>query len=207
MTRARQAHDWKRDLTAARAAEESLAEILRRDPRVEDLIDRTKAFDRLDFGFRYRTMPVELDLKEKIRPTSKALASLWPEVAAANLFVVDETVYRRIVWHGGGGYLVVHDHPGARWAIFGPWELTLGPRRRYRRWGDTGSGPFAKGKLLLDLGAAARLDADFSVDALLEVVDRSVADRDAVDAVGATQGLPEVGRASGAEPAQLSLSD
>ena len=207
MTRARRAQDWERDLTAARAAENALAEILRRDPRIEDLIDRTKAFDRLDFGFRYQTMPVELDLKEKIRPTSAALASLWPDVAPANLFVVDETVYRRIVWHGGGGYLVVHDHPGARWAIFGPWELTLGPRRRYRRWGDTGSGPFAKGKLLLDLDAAARVDPEFSVDALLEVVDRSMADRDAVDAVGAAPALPEVGRPAGAQPAQLTLSD
>ena len=50
------------------------------------------------------------------------------------MFILDETVYRRIVWQGGGGYLAVHDLPGSRWAFFGPWELTLGPKIRYNRW-------------------------------------------------------------------------
>ena len=62
----------------------------------------------------------------------------------------DETVYRRIVWQGGGGYLAVHDLPGSRWAFFGPWELTLGPKVRYNRWIEKSPGNrLRKGKLLI----------------------------------------------------------
>lgn len=192
MSRRRRPQDWERDLAAARAAEAALAEKLRADPRLEGFADHTSAFDRLDFSFVYLGLPVQVDLKEKIRPTSKGLAALWPEVPPQDLFVLDETVYRRIVWHGGGGYLVVHDHPGSRWATFGPWELTLGPRTRYRRYGQTETSAFFKGKILLDLRSAARSAPAFSVDDLLAVIEASRAQRDAVDAVAATE-LPSLG--------------
>jgi hypothetical protein len=199
MSRRRRPQDWERDLAAARAAETALAERLRADPRLEALADHTSAFDRLDFSFVYSGLPVQVDLKEKIRPTSRGLAALWPEVPPPHLFVLDETVYRRIVWHGGGGYLIVHDHPGARWAIFGPWELTLGPRTRYRRFGETETSSFFKGKILLDLRAAARSAPDFSVDDLLAVIEASRAQRDSVDAVVAAE-LPRVGAPGGVTP-------
>jgi hypothetical protein len=192
MSRRRRPQDWERDLAAARAAEAALAERLRADPRLDGFADHTSAFDRLDFSFVYSGLPVQVDLKEKIRPTSRGLAALWSAVPPQHLFVLDETVYRRIVWHGGGGYLIVHDHPGSRWAIFGPWELTLGPRTRYRRFGETETSSFFKGKILLDLRAAARSAADFSVDDLLAVIEASRAQRDSVDAVVAAD-LPSVG--------------
>jgi hypothetical protein len=199
MSRRRRPQDWQRDLAASRAAEADLAERLRADPRLENLADHTSAFDRLDFSFVYSGLPVQVDLKEKIRPTSQGLAALWPDVPPRHLFVLDETVYRRIVWHGGGGYLVVHDHPGSRWAIFGPWELTLGPRTRYRRYGETETSSFFKGKILLDLRAAARSARDFSVDDLVAVIESSRAQRDAVDAVASAE-LPSLGAPRGVTP-------
>jgi hypothetical protein len=199
MSRQRRPQDWQRDLAAARAAEAALAEELRADPRVEGFADHTTAFDRLDFSFVYSGLPVQVDLKEKIRPTSRGLAALWPEVPPEHLFVLDETVYRRIVWHGGGGYLIVHDHPQRRWAIFGPWELTLGPRTRYRRHGRTEASTFLKGKILLDLRTAARSATEFEVGDLLDVIEASRAQRDAVDAV-AGRDLPRVGAPEGVTP-------
>jgi hypothetical protein len=201
MTRPRRPGDWEQDLAAARAEEARVAELLARDGRVSDLRDHTRDFDRLDFSFSYAGGVVQVDLKEKIRPTSEGLAALWPDVPAEHIFVLDETVYRRIVWNGGGGYLIVHDHPGDRWLTFGPWELTLGPRRRYERWGRRRDEAFKKGKVMLDLRAAAAASPSLSVDALLAVIERSRAHRDAVEAVGIEgQELPEVGRSGGANP-------
>ncbi len=194
MARERRPEDWSRDLEAARAGEARLASILRSDHRIDALIDRTNDFDRLDFSFNYGDGRVELDLKEKINPTSEGLAALWPAVAPADIFVLDETVYRRIVWNGGGGYLVVHDYPGSRWVIFGPWELTLGPRLRYERWGKRHEKSFKKGKVMLDLSTAAHSARSFEVDDLFRVIDRARALREAVEAVDLLGvDLPEVG--------------
>ncbi|MGH2819868.1 MAG: hypothetical protein ACRDJ5_04355 [Actinomycetota bacterium] len=193
MTRARRAEDWARDLSLARAGESRLAQILRADARLDGVEDHTGDYERLDFSFRYRGLEVRLDLKEKRQPYSARYRQMWPEVEAPNLFIVDETVFRRVVWQGGGGYLVVHDLPERRWLFFGPWELTLGPRRRYRRWGRRAGPSFSKGKLLLDLGAAAHEASSFTVDDLLEVIDRSRGARDGVEAVPIRgQDLPEI---------------
>jgi hypothetical protein len=170
-----------------------MAALLQDDPRLSEFRNQTAAFDRLDFSFLYGGGRVEVDLKEKIRRTSSGLAALWPEVPAHDLFVLDETVYRRIIWQGGGGYLLIHDRPGERWLTFGPWELTLGPRVRYRRWGDR-YGAFPKGKVLLDLRTASHTSADFSLDDLLNCVDSSRARLNQVEAVQIFgQLLPEVG--------------
>jgi hypothetical protein len=194
MARERRPGDWEQDLAAARAQEARLAEILARAGRISNLRNHTHDFDRLDFSFSYAGGVVEVDLKEKIRPTSAGLAALWPEVPAEHIFVLDETVYRRIVWNGGGGYLIVHDHPGTRWLIFGPWELTLGPRRRYERWGRRRDEAFKKGKIILDLRAAAAESPGLSVAVLLNVIDRSRRQRDAVEAVGIKgEAVPEIG--------------
>ncbi|MDQ3940313.1 MAG: hypothetical protein M3238_03065 [Actinomycetota bacterium] len=194
MPRARRAEDWDRDLAAARRAEAELAEVLARDSRLDDFDDHTADVDRLDFSFAYGGLRVEVDLKEKLQPYSLGIVDLWPEVPSADLFIVDETVYRRIVWQGGGGYLIVHDHPEERWVFFGPWELTLGPRRRYQRWGKRTGTSFLKGKILLDLRAGARTARDFRVDDLLAVIHRSAAALEAVEAVATqSQDLPEIG--------------
>lgn len=194
MVRARRPQDWERDLAHARAAEAELAEILASDSRLDEFEDNSAEVDRLDYSFSFGGARVEVDLKEKLQRYSPGIARLWSELPPQDLFVVDETVYRRVVWQGGGGYLVVHDHPEGRWAIFGPWELTLGPRVRYQRWGQRRGESFLKGKILLNLGAAARVSRTFSVDDLLWVILRSSESRDVVEAV-ATKGeeIPELG--------------
>jgi hypothetical protein len=113
--------------------------------------------------------------------------------------VVDETVFRRIVWQGGAGYLAVHDAPGGRWAYFGPWELTLGPRRRYNRWIEKASGNWLrKGKILLDLSTAPVVAESFSVAAVGHVVDRARAGRDQLAGIDVgLEPLPDVGDGPG----------
>lgn len=172
LTRPRRAEDWERDLAGARAVERQVARALDDDPRISDLVDRTVSYEDLDFSFIYRSMTVTVDVKEKRQRYSAGIRRLWPEVAEEDLFVVDETVFRRVVWQGGGGYLLVHDVPNGRWTVFGPWELTLGHRVRYGRWGQRRGGfPFLKGKLLLDLSTGSEATAELSVDAILRTVD------------------------------------
>lgn len=192
VSRQRRPEDWDRDLRNAKPAEESFGAELATDPRLEDLETHTDSFDKLDFSFTYGGRRIWVDLKEKRQAYSTGVQALWEEVPGSFLFILDETVYRRIVWQGGGGYLVVHDLPGRRWAIYGPWELTLGPRRRYER-EEHRKKTFLKGKILLDLRAAATLRSYFSIDELLHVIDKSVGERDAVEAVAAkTLDLPQV---------------
>lgn len=63
--------------------------------------------------------------------------------------------------------------------LFGPWELTLGPRRRYDRWIERSAGNrLRKGKMLLDLSTAPVFTEVFSIEAVGEVVDRARAGRD-----------------------------
>ena len=194
MARARRPEDWNRDLANAREAEAELAAILAGDSRLDDFEDHTADVDRLDYSFTYGGLSVEVDLKEKLQRYSPGIGRIWPEIPPQDLFIVDETVYRRVVWQGGGGYLVVHDHPEDRWVYFGPWELTLGPRRRYQRWGKRKGASFLKGKILLNLGAAARNARTFQVDDLFAVIHHASKGLDAVEAV-ATRGepVPEIG--------------
>jgi hypothetical protein len=191
MTRARRPEDWNRDLERAKRGEGELAELLRADPRIRDLENHTADFDTLDFSFTYGGRRVYVDLKEKLRRYSTGITELWPVVAPKDLFIADETVFRRIVWQGGGGYLVVHDHPERRWAIFGPWELTLGPRIRYQRRGVR-TAEFLKGKVLLSLAAGATLRSEFSVEDLLGVISKSMRERDQVGAVAIPGEVPPV---------------
>ena len=194
MARARRPEDWERDLVQARRAEADLAQILAADSRLDDFEDHTEDVDRLDYSFDYGGLRVEVDLKEKLQRYSPGIGELWPEVPPQDLFIVDETVYRRIVWQGGGGYLVVHDHPEERWAFFGPWELTLGPRRRYQRWGQRKGSSFLKGKILLNLAAAARTSRRFQVDDLLAVIHKAAGSLEAVEAVATHHDdVPELG--------------
>jgi hypothetical protein len=192
--RARRSEDWERDLRTAREAEAEFGAVLRADGRLVDLEDHTEDVDRLDFSFTHRDQRVWVDLKEKRQAYSLGIQELWTDVPSSCLFILDETVYRRIIWQGGGGYLVVHDLPGRRWVIFGPWELTLGPRVRYQRWGARKGRRFLKGKILLDLRAGVAESPTFSVDDLLWVIDKSAAERESVEAVATrVTDLPELG--------------
>jgi hypothetical protein len=178
VARARRPSDWQLDLAAARAVEKEVHGLLASDARIRDLEDRTASFDELDFAFVYRGRRITIDVKEKRQRYSAGVRDLWRDVREEDLFVVDETVFRRVVWQGGGGYIAIRDVPQRRWCYFGPWELTLGARLRYARWGQRGRTPFLKGKLLVDLGAAAAGTPQFDVGEMLRVVDSAARWRD-----------------------------
>jgi ATP-dependent Lhr-like helicase len=137
---------------------------------VSRLADLTAEMDTLDFRFRFERQDVHLDVKAKFHPLSEEYVDQWPEVPPDELFVLDETTFRTLVWAEGMGYLLIVDEPLGRWHVFGPWELCLGPRRRFERRGDRGSGEFLKGKLLLDLRASASSTPKLDLDRLLDVV-------------------------------------
>lgn len=178
VARARQASDWEVDLAAARAIEQHVHQALGDDGRIRELQDRTASFSELDFSFAFQGRPITLDVKEKRQPYSAGVWRLWEEVAEANIFIVDETVFRRVVWQGGGGFLAIRDLPVGRWCYFGPWELILGRHLRYARWGQRNERPFLKGKLLVDLQGAASQSENFSITELLRVVENSARWRD-----------------------------
>lgn len=203
MARARRPSDWGRDLAGARPIERMVCEALRRHPEVSRLSDFTEEME-LDFEFRFEGEQVNLDVKVKGQPLSEDYLALWPEVPPQDLLVLDETAFRQLAWAEGMGYLAVLDKPIGRWLYFGPWELALGPRRRFERLGDKGAGDFLKGKLLLDLRTAADETADLQVGALLDVVRRSRGALHIVEAVRLRSGaeLPTIPRqAPSAAPA------
>jgi hypothetical protein len=181
MTRPRRAGDWEQDLAGAQEVERQVAAALAGDGRVRQLSDHTSSYEELDFSFSYRAFTVTVDVKEKRQRYSRGIQELWPEVCEPDLFIVDETVFRRVVWQGGGGYLLVHDRPSRRWLVFGPWELTLGSKVRYGRWGRRRESDFLKGKLLLDLATASEETPELSVDAILRAVDLARAWRSRVE--------------------------
>ena len=170
VARAREPRDWGRDLDGARSTEAMVGAALAAKTGISHLADYTHEMDELDFEFRLDGVRARVDVKEKLRPLSEEVSALWPEVPGTELFVVDETSFRALLWAEGLGYLLVHDVPIGRWLVFGPWELALGPRRRFERRGDRGAGEFLKGKLLLDLRTAAAQTLGLSVDSLIEVV-------------------------------------
>lgn len=194
MTRARRPEDWAVDLANARAVEQQVGDLLRADRRLAEVDDRTTRFDELDFRFRYGGMFVTVDVKEKRQSYSKGIRDLWPELPEPEMFVVDETVFRRVVWQGGGGYLLIHDAPSGRWVVFGPWELTLGRKLRYGRWGRRAGPDFLKGKLVVDL-RTGRQGPEASVDLILDSIKQSTVWRNRVEPYP-VPGVPirEIGR-------------
>jgi ATP-dependent Lhr-like helicase len=149
-----------------------VAKALRSHPSVSRFLDLTEDLD-IDYEFVFERQLVHVDLKEKHSPLSVDYREAWPEVPPADLFLVDELSWRKLLWREGMGYLLIHDRPEGRWCVFGPWELALGPRRRLERVGDKGNGPFRKGKLLIDLRSAATASPVLDVDAFLNVVRQS----------------------------------
>jgi hypothetical protein len=170
VARARQASDWEADLATARVVEGQVHDALASDRRVGNLRDHTSSFGELDFSFAFAGRSITVDVKEKRQRYSAGICRLWPELPEKELFIIDETVFRRVVWQGGGGFLAIRDVPTVRWCYFGPWELTLGAHQRYARWGQRSDRPFLKGKLLFDLRGAASETAKFDVTELLRVV-------------------------------------
>ena len=173
MARAREAGDWNRDLAAARASEAKVKAALSAHPLVSHLADFTSEMDVLDFEFRFEGERVRVDVKEKRSGYTRDYREVWPEVPEPELFILDETAFKALMWEEGLGYLLIHDVPQARWLVMGPWEIALGPRRRFQRLGDKGNGEFRKGKLLLDFRTASAATRELSIDELLRVVGES----------------------------------
>lgn len=173
-----------------------MAAALHAHPLISHITDYTAEFDEPDFRFRLDGTDVRLEVKAKGQPYATEYEELWPEVPPAELFILDETSYRNLVWGEGLGFVVVDDRPARRWHVLGPWELCLGPRRRFERRGDRGAGEFKKGKLLLDLRTAAATTPDLSADALITAIRASRRDLSRVEAVQirARERLPLVPR-------------
>lgn len=171
-------------------------------PLVTHLADFTDEFDAPDFAFRLDREAVRLELKLKRQPLSEEFRNLWPEVDERQLAVIDEVSFRKLVWSEGLGYLLLHDEPGERWCTFGPWELCLGPRRRFQRREDKGRGEFLKGKLLIDLRAAAVTTDELDLDAVLGVVraSRAAVTRVAAVPLGVEAPLAVLPRMTGTPP-------
>lgn len=153
MTRARRSPDWELDLDRGREDEGEFRRALQ-SFGIALVQDSTSAFNAMDFLVNVRGRPRWIDVKGKWSDYSHEIRALWPEVPPAELFVIDETAFRRVVWLGSAGYMAVHDHRARRWVFLGPWELTLSESRRYQRRGHLHAA-FLKGKLLLDLRCSA----------------------------------------------------
>src|SRR4051812_29682804 len=131
MSRAREPSDWDVDRNAARSTEEQVRAALEQHPLTSHVSDFTGEFDEPDFRFRLDGQDVRLEVKAKLQEYSREYVDLWPDVVPEDLFILDETSYRHLVWGDGLGFVVVDDQPMSRWHVFGPWELCLGPRRRF----------------------------------------------------------------------------
>jgi len=162
--------DLARDRAAGASVEVVVHAALVAHPVITHLSDFTGEHDTPDFTFRFERNLVRLEVKLKQQPLSEEVAAAWPEVDPGDLAIVDEVSFRKLVWSEGLGYLLLRDLPARRWCLFGPWELCLGPRRRYEHWQDNGNGAYLKGKLLVDLRAAAVTTDELDLDALLGVV-------------------------------------
>lgn len=149
MAQARRPPDWVRKLQSGTDAEEYVRERLFQHRAVRRIADLTKQTETPDFEFQFEGQRVGLEVKTKLHPLSPKFRVLWPEVAERDLFILNERSLRGLSWAEGLGHLLIADVPTGRWVVIGPWELLLGPRRRFGDLEELG-----KGKLLLDLTTA-----------------------------------------------------
>lgn len=174
--RERRPADWRVDLAERHPLEAEVAGAIDAHPALVRLRTSTSSCDRLDYqllgpGERM----CELELKAKRRPY-QGWSALRPEVAPADLFILDELALRRIVDAGRYGFLLVRDIPGRRWALWSTAELVLATKVRAGRHLATGAG-HTKGKLLIDLSSAAAVSdtvaaALSTLATLVGVIDR-----------------------------------
>ena len=169
MARARRSADWVPDREAGRAAENYVRDRLFAHPEVRRIADLSGQRETPDFEFQYEGDRVGLEVKSKRTHYSAEYHQLWPEVAEADLFILDEKSLRALSWAEGMGYLLIEDVPSRRWVVIGPWQLLLGPHRRFEHLGEGTTETSSKGKLLLDLGTGHAM-ADVVIDDVLRIV-------------------------------------
>lgn len=178
--RERRPADWRVDLATRHALEAEVGRAVDAHTALVRLSSSTSSLDRLDYqllgpGERL----CQLELKAKRQPY-RGWAGLRPDVAEADLFILDELALRRIVDAGRYAFLLVRDVPGDRWALWSTAELVLTTKVRASRRLDVGP-QRAKGKLLIDLSAAAAVvptlaAALSSLASLVGVIDRRWSD-------------------------------
>ncbi|MBW3615608.1 MAG: hypothetical protein KY439_09925 [Actinobacteria bacterium] len=152
--RERRPGDWRIDLAQRHPLEAEVARALDHHPDLVRLQSSTASLDRLDYqllgpGERL----CELELKTKRQPY-RGWAHLRPELAEADVFILDELALRRIVDAGRYAFLLVRDIPANRWALWSTAELVLASKVRVSR-RLAATSVTDKGKLLIDLAGAA----------------------------------------------------
>ncbi len=178
--RERRPADWRLDLAERRPLEAKVAAAIDAHPALVRLSSSTSSLDRLDYqvlGPGERLCQLELKTK---RQAYKGWSGLRPEVAPADLFILDELALRRIVDAGRYGFLLVRDMPSDRWAVWSTAELVLATKVRVGRRLVTGV-ERTKGKVLIDLSSAAAVTTTLAgalsaVATLVGVIDRRWSD-------------------------------
>lgn len=178
--RERRPADWRVDLAERRPLEATVEAAINAHPALVRLSSSTASLDRLDYqilgpGERL----CQLELKAKRQPY-KGWGALRPDVAAADLFILDELALRRIIDAGRYGFLLVRDIPEERWAVWSTAELVLATKVRAGRRLVTGV-ERTKGKVLIDLSGAAAITTTLTaalsaVATLVGVIDRRWSD-------------------------------
>jgi len=152
--RERRSEDWTADLAGRHALEARMGAALARHPQLILLKKSTASLNHLDYAV---TGPGDrlgqVELKAKHQPY-RGWSNLRPDVAEANLFILDELALRKIIDAGRYAYLVVADLPGRRWLVWSILDLVLASKVRTVRALATGIGR-QKAKLLIDFGEAA----------------------------------------------------
>jgi hypothetical protein len=163
----------QKSIADARPTERLVLQALRAHSEVQHLADYSEQYGAFDYEFRYAGGPVRVDVKERRTAIGSEWAAHWPDVPPADLLAVNERCIRGLLWGDEAGYLLVRDHVANTWSVFGPWQLALADKRRFDASEDRGNGPFAKGKVLLDLRSAEARSSTLDIDALLDVVRRT----------------------------------
>lgn len=143
--------DWAMDLAGRRDLETRFGEALRGHPSVRGVRDNTAAFDELDYTIDLAGIGLaSVELKAKWQHYSQGWTRHRPDLAEADLFILDELALRKIIATGRHGYVAIYDHPSTRWRIYGVADLVLASKTRIAR-PLHGNRPTTKGKILLDL--------------------------------------------------------
>ena len=152
--RDRRPADWVTDLAGRHRLEDEMARALATHTELVLARRATHSLDALDFtvlGPGERLAQVELKAKHQ---TYRGWTQLRPELAEADLFILDELALRKIVDVGRYAYLVVADLPTGRWCVWSTADLVLATKVRTVRGLATGAGRL-KAKVLIDFREAA----------------------------------------------------
>jgi hypothetical protein len=157
--RERLPQDWKVDLVQRHSLEARVRNEIAAHPDLVLLSCSTSSTERLDYqvvGPGARMLQIELKAK---RQSYVGWARYRPGVDEKDVFILDELALRKLIDAGRYGFLLVHDMPGHRWAVWSNPDLVLTPKARVSRQLAVGSGA-VKGKVLISFSDDAHLFQD-----------------------------------------------